>query len=195
VPYYDDFKSDRFKTAWAIGKHADAIFRAECRLRGLDPEKAIASPLASLATTPVPARRSMDQDQILNLWHEGLSRPEILALGCHINDFVDAIRRARAVGDSRAYYRQGKSRLPWKIELTGPAKRKAKNHRIVSNEVGRMTMTRRRRPKKANVDLNGTILGQEVNDLVDIFAQIDVAKRELDKRFIPRSDVPHDNKD
>ena len=128
MEYYDDFKSDRFKSAAAIGKHADLVFRTECRKRGLDPEQAGISPIDAIANSPVLEVLPMDKEQILDLWNEGLSRPEIIALGAAPFQFQTAIREARAVGDQRAYYRQGRTRLPWQI--TGTVGMRLKGRRI-----------------------------------------------------------------
>ncbi len=186
MSYHDEFKSDRFKSAVAIGRYADRLFREECRKRGLDPATATLANLAS--ETPVPMRVTMLDDDILNLWQEGLSRPEIMALGCSYNEFQGAIKRARSVGDLRAYYRQGKSRLPWQVNLTARAKQKAQEHRIISNEQELRKMDKRpSKPRSPSV--GPSFVGKAVDDLVVIFAQIDEAKRELDKRFVPNSDI------
>lgn len=205
MAYHDEFKSDRFKSAVAIGRYADGLFREECRKRGLDPETATLASIA--AQTPTPMRVTMLDDDILNLWHEGLSRPEIMALGCSYNEFQTAIKRARAKGDPRAYYRQGRTRLPWRIDTTEPAKARAKLHRMVSSDTQRPAdeppisnaakephmkkdkPTDHRRNFPAPSSVGPTFVGPFVDGLADTFAQIDVAKRELDKRFVPNSDI------
>ena len=159
---------------------------------GFDPATATLANLAS--ETPVPMRVTMLDDDILNLWQQGLSRPEIMALGCSYNEFQTALKRARSVGDPRAYYRQGKSRLPWAVDLTAKAKQKAQEHRIVSNPPKEPPMEKNKppftpRPKRTTGDVGPTFVGKAVDDLVGIFAQIDEAKRELDKRFVPNSDI------
>ncbi len=195
MKYYDNFPADRFKSAEAIGKHADTVFRAECHKRGLNPETAIAAPIASLVGSPICEVTAMNREQILNLWHQGLTRPEIIALGTSYAQFQNAIKQARAVGDSRAYYRNGsKTRLPWQIDITGPAKRKAKEHRIVSNPVERQTMEKNKPPftpgpKRTLGDMGPAFVGRLVDDLVAVLPQIDQAKLELDKRFVPKSDI------
>lgn len=207
MQYYDDFKSPQFRSAVAIGKHADLIFRAECRKRGLDPESVMISPLAALETSPLLETVPMDREHILDLWNEGLSRPEILALGATMDEFVDAIRRARAKGDPRAYYRYGKSRLPWRIEVTAATKKRNSLHRIVSGGTERPVssipiqktakespMTKEQppftpKPKRGGGDVGPSFVGQFVDDLVAVLPQIGQAKRELDKRFVPNSDI------
>ena len=175
MAYYDDFKSERFRNAVAIGRYADNLFREECRKRGLDPHTAT---LAKLSAIPAPKRGSMSEDDILNLWYQGLTRPEIVALGCNFEDFKQVMRRARDRGDSRAYYREGKSRLPWTISK--PAER----HPMEKNKPPFTP-----RPKRTTGDVGSAFVGKAVDDLVSIFAQIDQVKRELDKRFVPKSDI------
>ena len=195
MKYYDDFKSPRFRNAVTIGQHADMVFAAECLRRGLDPDIAAASPLAAIANSPIIDAIPMDREQILNLWYEGLTRPEIMALGATYPEFQQAIKTARAEGDPRAYYRENRySRLPWAIDLTTKARRKAQEHRIISNPVGSRPMEKDKppfapRPKRTTGDVGPAFVGKTVDDLVGIFAQIDEAKRELDKRFVPNSDV------
>lgn len=195
MKYYDDFKSPRFRNAVTIGEHADMIFAAECLRRGLDPETAREAPIDAIANSPVIDPLPMDREQILNLWYEGLTRPEIMALGATYPEFQMAIKVARAAGDPRAYYRENRwSRLPWAVDLTTKAKQKAKEHRIVSNPVGSHPMEKNKppftpRPKRTTGDVGPTFVGKAVDDLVSVFAQIDKAKRELDKRFVPNSDI------
>lgn len=210
MAYHDDFKSDQFKSAVAIGRYADGLFREECRKRGLNPETATLATIA--AEVAVPMRVTMLDDDILNLWQQGLSRPEIMALGCTYNEFQAAIKRARSTGDPRAYYRHGRSRLPWRMDTTKPAKARAKLHRRVSSDTERpadklpvpnltkeITMKKDEPPfpvwPNSTGDVGPTFVGPFVDDLVETFAQIDVAKQELDKRFYPRSDVIRNNKD
>ena len=181
MAYYDDFKSERFRNAVAIGNYADNLFREECRKRGLDPHTAT---LAKLSAIPAPKRGNMSEDDILNLWYQGLTRPEIVALGCNFEDFKQVMRRARGRGDSRAYYREGKSRLPWTIG--NPPKEP-------SMEKNKPPFTPR--PKRTTGDVGPTFVGKAVNDLVSVFTQIDEAKRQLDRKFYARSDVLRDNKD
>ena len=189
MKYYDDFKSPRFRNAVTLGKHADRIFLAECIRRGLDPDIAGITPMASMASTPVLDPTPMDREQILDLWNEGLTRPEIMALGATYLEFQQAIKTARAAGDPRAYYRQHRwSRLPWAVDLTTKAKQKAQEHRIVSNEQEPRKMEKRpSKPRSPSV--GPSFVGKAVDDLVSVFAQIDEAKRELDKRFVPNSDI------
>ena len=195
MKYYDDFKDPRFRNAVTIGKHADMIFRAECFRRGLDPDKACETPIAAIASSPLLEAQPIDREQILNLWNDGLTRPEIMALGATYPEFQRAITTARAEGDPRAYYRQNRwSRLPWAVDLTTKAKQKAQEHRIVSNPPKEPPMEKNKppftpRPKRTTGDVGPTFVGKAVDDLVGIFAQIDEAKRELDKRFVPNSDV------
>ena len=194
VKYYDDFKDPRFRNAVTIGKHADMIFRAECFKRGLDPDMACESPIAALASSPILDAQPMDREQILNLWNDGLTRPEIMALGVTYPEFQQAIKTARAVGDPRAYYRQNRwSRLPWAIDLTTKAKQAAQGHRIISNPPKEPVMKNKPpftpRPKRTTGDVGPTFVGKAVDDLVSVFAQIDEAKRRLDKRFVPHSDI------
>ena len=210
MEYYDDFKSDRFKSAAAIGKHADLVFRTECRKRGLDPEQAGISPIDAIANSPVLEVLPMDKEQILDLWSEGLSRPEIIALGAAPFQFQAAIREARAVGDQRAYYRQGRTRLPWQITGTVGVRLKGRIAPIAtemtadafsaSGKARRETMKKPElpftpKPKRSTGDVGPLLGGPSVDNLVNVFAQIDVAKGELAKRFVMKSDVLRDNKD
>ncbi len=132
MPYYDDFKSPRFKSAEAIGVYADRIFKLECQKRGINPESALKAPLAVMAAEPsAESPTPTSPDDIVNLWYDGLTRTEIMALGVTRDQFVWAIRRARAVGDPRAYYRNNSkspnARLPWllpDIKRKRPKRRK-----------------------------------------------------------------------
>ena len=193
------------------------VFAAECLRRGLDPGTAIESPIDAIANSPIIDPIPMDREQILNLWYEGLTRPEIMALGATYPEFQQAIKIARTAGDPRAYYRENRwSRLPWAIDLTTKAKQKAKEHRIISNEQERRTMKKgeptgpgsplnarhnlsawdgrprrdlnRRRPP-APSSVGPAFVSKLVDGLVAVLPQIDEAKRELDKRFIPKSDI------
>lgn len=180
MAYYDDFKSERFRNAVAIGNYADNLFRDECKKRGLDPHTAT---LAKISSISAPKRGSMSEDDILNLWYQGLTRPEIVALGCNFEDFKQTIRRARDRGDSRAYYREGKSRLPWTIG--NPPKEPAMEKKPPFTP----------RPKRTTGDVGPTFVGRLVDGLVAVLPQIDEAKRQLDRKFYARSDVLRDNKD
>ena len=44
-------------------------------------------------------------------------------------------------------------------------------------------------PKRTPGDMGPTFVGRLVDDLVAVLPQIDEAKRELDKRFVPNSDI------
>ena len=188
MPYYDDFKSPRFRNAVTIGEHADMVFAAECLRRGLDPGAAMESPIDAIANSPIIDPIPMNREQVLDLWYEGLTGPEIMALGATYPEFLAAIKTGRAQGDPRAYYRQGKTRLPWQVNLTARAKQKAQEHRIVSNEQEPRKMEKRpSKPRSPSV--GPSFVGKAVDDLVSVFAQIDDAKRELDKRFVPGSDI------
>ena len=203
--YYDDFKDPRFQSAASIGRHADMIFRMECLKRGLDPDQAILAPLDAMIGSPSPELIRMTTDDILNLWYDGLTRPEIMALGASFGEFQWAMQKARAVGDQRAYYRHGnKSRLPWQIGITETAKRRMKKHRTVANgvaagagftpETGKDKAMKKGDRMGSGVpprpsSVGPSFVGKRVDDLVDVFAQIDEAKRELDKRFVPNSDI------
>ena len=194
MKYYDDFKSPRFRNAVTIGEHADMVFAAECLRRGLDPGAAMESPIDAIANSPIIDPIPMNREQVLDLWYDGLTGPEIMALGATYPEFLAAIKTARAAGDPRAYYRQGKSRLPWQVNLTARAKQKALEHRIISNPPKEPPMEKNKppftpRPKRTTGDVGPTFVGKAVDDLVGIFAQIDEAKRELDKRFVPNSDI------
>jgi len=195
VDYYDDFKSERFRNAQAIGRYADALFRGECKKRGLNPETAT---LAAIAAEPIPTAGTMTEDDILNLWSGGLSRPEIIALGCNYCDFLNAIRKARAVGDPRAYYRFGRSRLPWKIQEpkdTRPKRSVPKAPQMSADAFSPQAAARRQSMEKkpphppAASSVGPAFVGKVVDDLVAVLPQIDEAKRQLDRRFVPKSDI------